>query len=90
MTIDEYEFATGEGINFNARWGDYASMSVDPGDQVTFWFTGEFMQGSQWGTKIMSALLRRDSNDVGIQAIIQPQNSGYLTDNETVNVAVRN
>ncbi len=24
------------------RWGDYASMSVDPSDECTFWFTGEY------------------------------------------------
>lgn len=24
------------------RWGDYASMSVDPVDECTFWFTGEY------------------------------------------------
>lgn len=38
----------------------------------------------------MSAKLRRDSNDVGIQALTSPQSSGYLTDAEPVQVAVRN
>ncbi len=26
------------------RWGDYSSMSVDPEDDCTFWFTGEYYE----------------------------------------------
>ena len=26
----------------NSRWGDYSAMSVDPVDDKTFWFTGEY------------------------------------------------
>lgn len=39
------------------RWGDYASMSVDPADDCTFWFTGEFYPTTstqQWSTRICS------------------------------------
>ncbi|HKH45443.1 MAG TPA: hypothetical protein VKM72_12325 [Thermoanaerobaculia bacterium] len=28
------------------RWGDYASMSVDPSDGCTFWFTTEYYSNS--------------------------------------------
>jgi hypothetical protein len=90
LTIDEYEFAAGAGPYGFFRWGDYSAMSVDPSDQSTFWFTGEYMKSSLWGTRIMNTFIRRDTNDVGVQALIQPQNSGYLTDSETVTVAVRN
>jgi len=37
------------------RWGDYASMSVDPSDGCTFWFTSEYFattSGSSWSTRI--------------------------------------
>ncbi len=27
------------------RWGDYSGMSVDPVDDCTFWFTGEYVTG---------------------------------------------
>ena len=44
------------------RWGDYASTSIDPYDDCTFWHVGEFYrqgQGSNtnfdWTTKIASA-----------------------------------
>ncbi len=40
-----------------ARWGDYTSMSVDPADDCTFWYTGEYLAsyGSfNWHTRIGS------------------------------------
>ncbi|MBI5932151.1 MAG: hypothetical protein HY867_00475 [Chloroflexi bacterium] len=39
------------GIN---RWGDYASISVDPEDGCTFWMTTEYYDatGSNWQTRI--------------------------------------
>lgn len=39
------------------RWGDYASMSVDPSDECTFWFTGEYFattSSGSWSTRICS------------------------------------
>jgi hypothetical protein len=38
------------------RWGDYASMTVDPSDGCTFWFTTEYYvtTGSNWQTRIGS------------------------------------
>jgi hypothetical protein len=39
------------------RWGDYSSMSVDPADDCTFWYTTEYLEtnGSfNWSTRIAS------------------------------------
>jgi hypothetical protein len=38
------------------RWGDYASMSVDPVDDCTFWFTTEYYltTSNNWQTRIGS------------------------------------
>jgi len=39
------------------RWGDYSSMSVDPVDDCTFWFTTEYLATSgsfNWSTRIIS------------------------------------
>lgn len=39
------------------RWGDYSSMSVDPIDDCTFWFTTEYIKTSgsfNWNTRIAS------------------------------------
>ena len=38
-----------------ARWGDYATMAVDPDNQCTFWFTTEYYSTtsfSSWNTRI--------------------------------------
>ncbi|MDX1556072.1 MAG: hypothetical protein R3212_08605, partial [Xanthomonadales bacterium] len=40
-----------------ARWGDYATMAVDPVNQCTFWFTNEYYPVtafSSWSTRICS------------------------------------
>jgi hypothetical protein len=36
------------------RWGDYSSMSVDPSDDATFWYTNEYLtnSGQGWRTRI--------------------------------------
>lgn len=90
MTVTEYEFGTGQSISGTSRWGDYASMTVDPTDHRTFWFTGEYMQAGQWGTKILKAFIQRDSNDIGVNELITPKSSGYLTANEVVKAKIRN
>ena len=49
--------AGGSGVQFNSfkRWGDYSSMTVDPKDDCTFWYTQEYYiaTGSfNWATRI--------------------------------------
>ncbi|PYV52002.1 MAG: hypothetical protein DMG92_02360 [Acidobacteria bacterium] len=49
----------GSGVQFNSfkRWGDYSSMTVDPTDDCTFWYTQEYYAttGSfNWATRIGS------------------------------------
>lgn len=39
------------------RWGDYSSMSVDPVDDCTFWYTNQYLKSSgtfNWSTRIAS------------------------------------
>src|SRR5467141_4044967 len=50
---------TGSQTNGSAgsRWGDYSSMSIDPVDDCTFWYTNEYLttNGSfNWKTRIAS------------------------------------
>jgi PKD domain-containing protein len=50
-----------------SRWGDYASMTVDPVDDCRFWFTSEYMGGGGfWATRIGS--FRFSACDVPITA----------------------
>ena len=47
----------GSQTNFLHRWGDYSSMSVDPVDDCTFWYSSEYLpsDGSfNWRTRIAS------------------------------------
>ena len=48
---------TGVQVNSFKRWGDYSSMSVDPQDGCTFWYSQEYYKttGSfNWSTRIAS------------------------------------
>ncbi len=47
----------GSGVQINSfrRWGDYSSMSVDPVDDCTFWYTQEYYANTgivNWATRI--------------------------------------
>ncbi len=59
MLEDETRIIDGTGSQTNAsNWGDYSSMSIDPVDDCTFWYTTEyyFKQNSNynWNTRIAS------------------------------------
>src|SRR5207302_392645 len=50
---------TGSQTNGNggSRWGDYSSMSIDPVDDCTFWYTNEYLTANgsfNWKTRIAS------------------------------------
>jgi hypothetical protein len=40
----------------SSRWGDYSSMTIDPVDDCTFWYTNEYYDtdGGNWKTRIAS------------------------------------
>ncbi|WP_218079248.1 hypothetical protein [Anthocerotibacter panamensis] len=45
-----------QGSNLS-RWGDYSTLSVDPVDDCTFWFTTEYLKSNgafNWSTRIAS------------------------------------
>ncbi|MHB8600547.1 MAG: COG1470 family protein [Ktedonobacteraceae bacterium] len=57
------------------RWGDYSSMSVDPADDCTFWYTNEYIPSNgsfNWETQIgafkFSSCGSSGSNDFSISA----------------------
>ena len=46
------QFQTGSNV---ARWGDYSSLSIDPADDCTFYYTTEYLDSNgagNWKTKI--------------------------------------
>lgn len=91
MSFKEYEFATGSGSLGSDRFGDYAAMSVDPADDHTFWFSGEYVLGSgDWSTRIVSFNAGRDSIDIFPLTLVTPKNSAQLGMNEPLSVCVLN
>ncbi|MDQ4041898.1 MAG: hypothetical protein M3141_09140, partial [Actinomycetota bacterium] len=49
----------GQGVQLPelARWGDYTSLSVDPVDDCTFWYVGQYLKTDgawNWSTRIAS------------------------------------
>lgn len=50
------ERGTGVQTHGMHRWGDYSSMSIDPIDECTFWYTQEYYKttGAGWNTRIAS------------------------------------
>tara|TARA_B110000046_G_C13008316_1_gene405440 strand:- start:273 stop:2117 length:1845 start_codon:yes stop_codon:yes gene_type:complete len=56
MTVPELTAVEGEGAQTAAgRYGDYSQMSMDPTDDMTFWFTGEYLgAGGARKTRIFS------------------------------------
>ncbi len=54
MSQTETDMVIGSGANTSGRWGDYASMAVDPIDACTYYFTAEYQTGSNWSTRVSS------------------------------------
>jgi hypothetical protein len=71
MTFQELELIKGlyfantyNSLHQKNRWGDYASMMVDPVDDTTFWFTSMYpiypTTYGNWSTRIFSLSLTED------------------------------
>lgn len=54
MPQPERLLVDGEGSSASVRWGDYSSLNVDPEDDCTFWYTGQYAKNGLWGTQIGS------------------------------------
>lgn len=90
---DYYEISKGYRPSSVVRWGDYFSLTVDPVDNKTFWYTGEYMPENPdlaWSTKVGAFKLDRDTFDLGITAFLSPDNSMNYTNEETIKVRIFN
>lgn len=90
MTITEETIIDGTSSQSGTnRFGDYAQMTVDPDDDATFWFTGEYISNN-WKTRIAAFKIANEyDHDLGVIDVVSPVN-GVLTANEEVTVKVYN
>jgi hypothetical protein len=90
MTLNEEVIVNGTSSQTNSqRFGDYAQMTIDPTDDATFWFTGEYIS-SEWKTRIASFKIANDSdNDIGVSGVYSPID-GTLTSSEAITIEVSN
>ncbi len=90
MTLSEESFAEGTVSDPSSRYGDYAQMTIDPTDDLTFWAIGEYFNGGPRKNEVCVFKLTPElSSDVGITSIDAPIN-GSLTNAEPVTVTIRN
>jgi uncharacterized membrane protein len=81
---------TGSQTGGLSRWGDYSSMSIDPVDDCTFWYTNEYLQSNgsfNWSTQIASFALPTCTGvstldfslsvSPGSQAVVQGNSTTY-------------
>ena len=57
MTLGEkmIQAGTGSQTHSSGRWGDYSSMTTDPNDDCTFWYTNEYYtttSSATWHTRV--------------------------------------
>jgi hypothetical protein len=64
FTNSQPPIASGGGVNGSNRYGDYNSMSLDPVDDCTFWFTGEYNPTASWGTRVATFRFARCPNEL--------------------------
>ena len=100
MTYEELELFTG--LNYTNtyhdifdqnRWGDYASMMVDPSNDSTFWFTNMYPKSQtgvgNWGTRIFAIDLTEEFEAVtafaGIDTLICYSDYIFITKGEAAN-----
>lgn len=54
MPQGEFTAIDGSSPNSGGRWGDYASMSVDPINDCTFYFTTMYSPAPSWQTRVVA------------------------------------
>ncbi len=90
MTVMETSIVEGLSPDPSSRYGDYAHLTIDPRDDVTFWHNAEYFEGVERKNRVGVFKLAPDfNNDVGIIALANPVNA-TLTNAENITVTIRN
>ena len=92
MTVAEGTIQAGAGAQtgYN-RWGDYTRMAVDPVDDCTFWYLGEYYSTSapyQWQTRIGSFKLSTCAATPDYSLSVSPASQNAVQGSPTPGYAV--
>lgn len=90
MTVTEFNVVDGGASVGGDRFGDYAQMSIDPQNERTFWYTSEYAASGGSKTRIVAFELESNTNDLTVNAILNPNTSTSLSATETVTAVVKN
>jgi len=72
------------------RYGDYAHMVIDPSDDKTFWYIGEYFNSGRKDQIGVYRIAPSFNNDVGVTSIDAPVNNTILSNNEAITVTIFN
>ncbi|GAB2761254.1 hypothetical protein GCM10010465_02070 [Actinomadura fibrosa] len=90
MTLNEESIVESDFPDPSNRYGDYSHMSVDPVDEETFWFIGEYFGSAARLNKVgVFKIAPEFNNDVGVVDIVSPISS-TLGNQEEITVKIRN
>ncbi len=92
MSIEEQSIVEGASPQPRpeGRYGDYAHLSIDPVDGITFWHNAEYFVGSDRVNKVgVFSFSATEANDLGAVALASPQ-SATLTASEEISIEIRN
>jgi len=85
MTIAEEFIVSGvNSVTTNSRYGDYAQLTRDPVDDLTFWFTGEY-SGSGGGRKTRIASFKISGSILGVDELDLNNSELVITSSNNVN-----
>ncbi len=90
MTLIEDTIVNGTSSQVGTkRYGDYAQMTIDPDDDATFWFTGEYIS-NDWKTRIAAFKIANDFDyDVAVVDLVSPIPS-VLDTAESITISIAN
>lgn len=90
MTLREASIVEGPSPNPSTRYGDYAHLTIDPLDNQTFWYIGEYFVNQERRNRVGVFRLEPEENDdVGIVDVVSPQDA-TLGEEEELTVTIRN
>ena len=91
MGLGETTMVAGGGSQTgSSRWGDYSAMSIDPGDDETFWYTQEYYpstSGHGWRTRIGSFRLEQEPSATLTRVNASSVAFPYTTNQNVVTIA---